>query len=226
MSYRLQDGLSFCEVDGHAIFLDTRNDRYFRLCGKMDRMFLAYVNGKEISEVDLATLVEHSILAKAATAGTIEPTVRVDHPTCSVMEQSVRSEQFGIGTILDVFAIVGLTRLQLARRCLGRTLSAAAAYRDSRTSPPSGLPTETEVQRLLHTAAAFWLVRTYVPIEPRCLLDSLAMVRFLAKRGLHSNLIFGVTGNPFSAHAWVQVANVVLTDSVGNVTAHTPIRAM
>lgn len=208
------------------IFLDTRNDRYFRLSSKMDRTFLAYVNGKETSEADLATLVEHNILAKVATAGTSEPTVRVDHPTYSVMERSRCSEQFGLGTILDVFTIVGLTRLQLARHSLGRTLSAVTAYRDSRTSPPAGILTETEAQRLLHTAAAFWLVRPYVPIEPRCLLDSLAMVRFLAKRGLHASLIFGVTGNPFSAHAWVQVANVVLTDSVGNVTAHTPIRAM
>lgn len=226
MAHRLQDGLSFCEVDGHVIFLDTRNDRYFRLSGGMDRAFRAHIESGRVSEVDLGALVEHDILAKSTTADASGFTMRMDHPVLSAMEQPTGSGKVGIGLVLDVFSIVGSIRLQLSRQRLDRILAATIAYRDSRESPLPGISTKEELSRIRQSAAAFWRVRPYVPIEPLCLLDSLAMVRFLAKRGLRANLVFGVTDNPFSAHAWAQAMDVVLTDSVGNVAAHTPIRVV
>ena len=59
-----------------------------------------------------------------------------------------------------------------------------------------------------------------------CLLDSIALVRFLARRGLYAQLVFGVTDDPFSAHCWVQAGDLVLNDTVGDVSAHTPIRVI
>jgi hypothetical protein len=58
------------------------------------------------------------------------------------------------------------------------------------------------------------------------LLDSLAMVMFLAKRGLHASIVIGVTSAPFSAHCWVQTGDLVLNDTVGNARAFTPIRVI
>ena len=43
---------------------------------------------------------------------------------------------------------------------------------------------------------------------------------------MHANLVFGVTGDPFSAHCWVQVDELVLNDTLGNANAYTPIRTV
>jgi hypothetical protein len=47
---------------------------------------------------------------------------------------------------------------------------------------------------------------------------------FLARRGLYANLVFAVTTDPFAAHCWAQVDDLVLNDSVGNAQSYTPIR--
>ncbi len=225
MPYRLHDDLSFCQVDEHLVFLDTRNDRYFRLSSRLERAFLAYIDGGEDVEIDAGALIERGILTTSTTRSS-KLAVHVALPVRSAMEQAYRADRISIITLLDVFVTVGLTRLQLARHGLRRILAALIAYRGNRAPPPTKLLTEREAQRLSHTASMFWRARVYVPIEPRCLLDSLAMVKFLAKRRLHANIIFGVSGDPFAAHAWVQVADLVLNDTVGNATAHTPIRVV
>lgn len=69
-------------------------------------------------------------------------------------------------------------------------------------------------------------VRPLVPIEPICLLDAIAIVRFLAERGLYAHVVFGVTGTPFAAHSWAQAGELALNDTIGRITAHTPIRVV
>ena len=52
---------------------------------------------------------------------------------------------------------------------------------------------------------------------------SLALLDFLARRGVFADLVLGVKLNPFGAHSWVQTGPVVLNDAVDHVNAHTPI---
>lgn len=52
------------------------------------------------------------------------------------------------------------------------------------------------------------------------------MIIFLARRRLHASIVFGVTGDPFGAHCWVQTSDLVLSDTLGNATGHTPIRVV
>jgi hypothetical protein len=113
-----------------------------------------------------------------------------------------------------------MMRWQLKVQHLKPTLRALSEYRNSRTSP---LVCNQE-QRLSEAATAFNRVRPYVPIEMRCLVDSLSLVKFLAKRGLHAHLVMGVACDPFSAHAWVQHGSLVLNETVGTAQAHIPIR--
>lgn len=79
---------------------------------------------------------------------------------------------------------------------------------------------------VLEAAAAFLSARLYVPIDMCCLLDSIAMIKFLAKRELHADLVFGVTGDPFSAHCWAQYGTTVLNDALGHALALTPIKVI
>ncbi len=58
-----------------------------------------------------------------------------------------------------------------------------------------------------------------------CLFDSLVLTRYLYWHGIAPTLVFGVSTKPFSAHAWVQVSNVMLVDSPETALLTIPIFA-
>jgi hypothetical protein len=225
MTWHLNEDISYCRLDGRLFFLDIHRDLYFQLPKELERNFLDYLEAPDTTDVD--ELVRHNLLllsqsttnAHGNTASAIEP------PSQSVPETRDTDGSISAGVIRDVFIIVANTRRQLKKQRLKPILQALSEYRRTRISLAA--IDETGVQRRVAEAAnAFNRVRPYVPIETSCLIDSLSMVRFLAKRGLHSNLVLGVACDPFSAHAWVQHGALVLNDSVGNALAYVPIRVI
>jgi hypothetical protein len=56
-----------------------------------------------------------------------------------------------------------------------------------------------------------------------CLLDSLVLSVFLTKQRVPCTLVIGVSTKPFAAHAWVQIGEYVLNDTVEHVQTFTPI---
>jgi hypothetical protein len=59
--------------------------------------------------------------------------------------------------------------------------------------------------------------------KDRCLLDSLVLLAVLRKYNMPATITIGVAPKPFSAHAWVQIHDFVLDDSVEHVREYTPI---
>jgi len=224
MPFQLARDVSFCQYDGHFIFLDTRKDQYFRLSNDMERVFARYIETGD--ENGAIPLVDKGVLTHIPTDCHCPTTTRMAPPLRSAMEQTSAADRPPVATHLDVFASVCWTHWQLATRNLSDVLGGLSAYRSRKASPAFNALTQEEVEHFVHAACKFNLARVYVPIVPRCLPDAISMVRFLAKHGLHANVVFGVTGSPFAAHAWVQVSDLVLSDSVGNATAHTPIRVV
>jgi hypothetical protein len=120
-----------------------------------------------------------------------------------------------------VFWAVLSTRRQLRKGRLGGLIDALiASRRKTAVRPAPGAPKAS----VLEATHDFRRARLYVPVETSCLLDSLSLVMFLARRGLYANLVFAVTTDPFAAHCWAQVDDLVLNDSVGNAQSYTPIR--
>jgi hypothetical protein len=119
--------------------------------------------------------------------------------------------------------MVCLAQAQLKTRSLKSILEDVVTLRRKSTSSPSTAHTD---QPLLQAATTFRLARKYVPLATTCLLDSLALMKFLARRHLHANLVFGVTNDPFTAHCWVQAGDLALNETVGDATARTPIRVV
>lgn len=223
MPYQLNADVTFCRIDGTTIFLDTRADRYFRLTAELERAFHAYLTGAGDLDPNLDALLDKSVFGSFSSSGLLRAHIGIGSPISSVLESPQATGQPTARILLHVFAIICRTRWQLGRYGLHHTLSELVAYRERNARQESiGSPQES----LLAAAGAYWRSRPLVPIEPRCLLDSIAMVRFLANRGMRADLVFGVTGNPFSAHAWAQSARIILTDSLGNASAHTPIRVV
>lgn len=80
-----------------------------------------------------------------------------------------------------------------------------------------------DVEALRSATLDFLAARRFLPIQPRCLLDSVALLDFLSRRGLDADLVFGVIPRPFSAHCWLQVGAVALNDELDNLVGRAPI---
>lgn len=226
MPFRLHHDLSFCEVDGRLIFLDIGKDRYFRLSEAMERAFVAHVVLGQHPETDISILVERGILIDAQANTDCAARLVIEGPNRSALEQAVSVKLVPMAVSVDVFGIVFQTKLQLKTLGLKEILCRLAVYRCLATSRSASTVADPPEQWLLELTAMFRRVRSYVPVQTRCLPDSIALVKFLAKRRLRANIVFGVTTDPFAAHCWVQTGRMILNDTVGNATTYTPIRVI
>lgn len=86
--------------------------------------------------------------------------------------------------------------------------------------------TEIPAERLLRLVAIFEALRPIYPRPHLCTFDSLALLEFLARHGIHPRWVFGVCADPFHAHCWVQLGETVLNDRIERVLHLVPIMAV
>lgn len=223
MSYALREGLSYCEVDEHLIFLDLPNDRYFQLPDRLAPTFRRHAEGRDRDESSpqIERLLELGVLVRQQTEGRRSFRPRIRPPGRSLLEASLSDRRIDALVLAEISSLIVWMRIGLATRRLCHVLERVAGYRARRVATvPSA---STALDRIERACSAFRQARPYVPIEPCCLLDTLSIVAFLARRRLGARLVFGVAHLPFSAHCWAQVDEVVLNDTLGNVRNHTPI---
>lgn len=77
--------------------------------------------------------------------------------------------------------------------------------------------------RLLSLVSTFKALRLFYPRPYLCLFDSLALMEFLATYSIFPTWVFGVHGEPFHAHCWVQHDDLLLDDSLYRIARLTPI---
>lgn len=223
MNYRLRDNLSYCVIGNHAVFLDVEADRYFTLPDSMEHAFLTHIGapGRGTAPEEL---VGCGLLVGSSEADVVP--IGIEGPSRSAQEVPTTRDQLGIKIIAEVTTTLCGCRRKLRTMPLKEVLNEAASYRDSRCPPGTGVTTHLDEQQLLQTAGAFERARRYIPVDMCCLPDSLALLRFLSRRRLHCNIVFGVTYDPFSAHCWVQFHDIALNETVGAAKAHTVIRVV
>lgn len=226
MHYRLRENLSYCDVDGHMIFLDIAQDRYFRLTGALEEAMRHFRTHADVASTLLERLSAAQILVQASNPEASAATTDIQRPTRSAIEQAatIGNRKLSMTVLFEVMAIVSSTRHQLKTRALQTNLDEASAYRDRKAGALDIATPTTLEDNLLQANWQFARARRYVPIEPICLLDSLALLRFLSRRGLSAHIVFGVTPEPFAAHCWVQAGDIVLNETLTDANAHTPIR--
>lgn len=223
MQYKLRDGLSFCFVDGHPIFLDVSGDRYFMLPTLMERAFAAYIDGRESSAATLRTLLEREILAPAEHFGRSRQTPPLEVVTLSATEERTQDKHVPARAYVEVLATVLKIRRSLRKGGLYELLNDLAIRRKRKASPAGASSHESIETSILAATNQFCNARKWVPVGNTCLLDSLSLATYLANRHLPADLVFGVTLSPFAAHCWVQFRHIVLNETVTGATAHTPI---
>lgn len=220
----MRHDLSYCVVDGHAVFLDIAADRYFRLPERLEQAFVAYVTAPGSSATAAAMLAQHDILVAGDDSGASPAPVPA--PSRSAHEMPGDDAGSVISAIPEVMATTWKCHRRLRTRRLKEVIGDTVRYREERCQPPSAAPDPVHEQRVLQAASIFQSARIFAPITTRCLLDSISLVRFLARRRLHSSIVFGVTYDPFSAHCWVQTGDIALNENVGNAMAYTIIKVV
>lgn len=221
--YILRDDLSFCLAGGRLVLLDIGSDRYLRLSPRLESKLVEYLSADTPND-DVSDLVAHNILVE------LPHELRKKRPSApsamrSAMETPPTLRRPSPAEALEIFATVLHARLALKIRPLKKVLdgmSSAGGMLVQGLDPDNKLSEAS----LVEGAAMFRQVRLFVPVRMRCLVDSIALTRFLRRRGFGAHLVFGVAVDPFSAHCWVQADDLVLNDTLGNVTSHTPIRVV
>jgi hypothetical protein len=205
-----------CIASERVIVLDVRQDRYFMVPPAHADSIVAWLAQTDRGSPpnDLVHLLRASGVHQhgdpdphcpAQTMVMVPPTLPEIHPA-------------GVATVRTVAAVscsVLVTAIALKRRPLDAVLS------DSRPSDRLD-DRNVEMQRAL--AQAFEVARRFIPVGRRCLIDSLALMRWLKQHGQRAQLVFGVSGHPFAAHCWVQTDSMLLNDSYERVSRFTPIR--
>lgn len=222
----MRNNLSYCVVDGHAVFLDIAADQYFCLPDHLEQAFIAYANASDRTRATVAMLVERNILMSEEKGCRDDPPARISAPLRSAHEMPGCHTSSAMLALPEVMATTWRCRRRIGTWPLRDVIHETVRYRAQRCPPPATPSGLLHEQQLLQAVSLFQRARLYAPIETRCLLDSISLTRFLARRHFHSTIVLGVTNDPFSAHCWAQVGDIVLNDTVGNAMAHTIIKVI
>ncbi|HEY4547904.1 MAG TPA: lasso peptide biosynthesis B2 protein [Pedomonas sp.] len=82
----------------------------------------------------------------------------------------------------------------------------------------------TDEERLSELVYNFRRIRPYFyTASDHCYFDCIVIILFLRKYGFDPRWIFSVKTDPFEAHCWVQVGEVMATDTLGATVPFVPI---
>ncbi len=212
MDLVVPDHLAYCFAAGRPIFLDTVRARYFTIHETLGEAFSAVVrDGAGAGRPDqVETLIRRGLLkpnGRRAPRLSVVPARRELAPA----PRGGSSLNDAIGAASAIWS----TSRRLRREPFAKILSQLQADQEA-------LP-RSEADRVLVLAGRFLRHRALVPVRSVCLLDSLALRRFMRRRGGHADLVFGVIASPFAAHCWLQCEDLVLNDRLERIEAFTPI---
>ena len=208
--------LSFGLVSGRPVFMDERQDSYFRL--------------EESTEAEFLDLVKSNGTVTASASADLRAALGASHGSPRIVlaqpPQACRSLLDEIGPvpkarIRDAVIIARLlrrARTSIAKRPIGEILSGLA--QDARTQ--RRLDGDIEITA---GASRFISGRRLVPYALNCLTDSLALMHWLG-RSPGALLVFGAKLEPFAAHCWVQLGDLLLNDRTDVVAQFRPVRVI
>lgn len=203
--------LSFCVIDGTALFLDLSGDRYFRLPEPANATFVAsLVNGVAFAPAFAAVGLERFSTLAPLTAQAVQSLPRD------------RAHRAGCSPPLTLIARAlweqRATERRLKRRGLHGVLS--DLQKALRQFPREARPMDASCAAVVKAFDQAAFLRSAVD---RCLPRSLALAMLLARYGCRCQLVIGVKLHPFAAHCWVQSEHLVLNESVEEAARYTPI---
>lgn len=213
MEYVVPDHIAYCLSAGRPIFLDVVRDRYFTIPARLAEAFVAFVNGERPMEPSsaLETLTRHGLLARSSAP----PAPR---PIIEPARRSLAGEGSSSPSLGDGLAVAGHVWRTYRRLKRGPLTDVLVDLKRRR-----GVGSSAKAEQTTNLCARFARQRSFVPIKPNCLLDSIALLEFMRAHGGDADLVFGVTPSPFSAHCWLQRHDQVINDALDRVLPRLPI---
>ncbi|MEO9130016.1 MAG: lasso peptide biosynthesis B2 protein [Sphingomonas sp.] len=215
--WRILPHATVCMAGDAVILLDIRQDRYFlvpRTLTAVTTEWLSSADGREAPS-GLAAMLERSAIRRPADPAASRE--RCDIALPMTLEERVDRQSISLGDHVRVGGIVAATWFGLRLTPLSVHLE-YLARRSARIPRSDG-------DTLRARSRAFQQARRLNPIARNCLLDSLALARWLSAEGHACRIVFGVTATPFAAHCWVQDKDTLLNDHYDRVSRFTPIYA-
>jgi len=202
-------------LDGLPVFLDAAHDRYAALPRDTIEPFLAALaRGGRVEPEASGTvrLLASGLFVLSETAGTLEPVSHV--PPARGLDPT--RPRLRLADLARVWWLLACARRQLRTRPFSSLIASPLNPRIRASAATRAQPLELSVQR-------FHQARAFVPIASSCLWDSLALRRWLARRGHGCALVFATRLEPFAAHCWIEVDGAVLNDAPERIATFAPV---
>ena len=204
--------LSFGLVEDRPVFMDEASDSYLLLEQEQEQEFL---DGRARPTMHFSRELREALGADPRQVGC----ARCDRPTSAILGSAPPAGRFAVRDLAQIACLLARTRNDIRRRPIASLL---AALRPSEASAaPAG-----DMAAVRAATLPFLAARRLLPVRHSCLLDSIALVRWLAARGLPATLVFGVKLHPFAAHCWVQSGTLLLNDRLETVHRFAPVRVL
>lgn len=231
----LQSHVFICRGKRHWVILDVDRDKYlcvdrcqFEALGPSLKGWEESTSPNEpeaapVPEIAVALasdLLDLGILSDRSTHAKDARPTAYPLPAEAIDPDSVGPSRRSSGTHAGSFFLSSSRASRELRRQRFQLIVEAVRARKSRNASRAG---GADFERARSLASVFERLRLFYPRSYLCLFDSLALIHFLARFHVYPDWVFGVNADPFEAHCWVQVGNVVLNDTLARVSAFTPI---
>lgn len=220
----LVDHAFFCYTDRHCIFLDLSRDRYLSVDRRSVENFATHLKEKtafdENDQAVEAELKRRGLMASDLQNGKdFAPTIAISAIT-EVATVSDTGPAKPTLSQLRIFFISAMRSEYLLRRLpISEIVTRAKRVRRGNDVDRS----ESSAEHAAALMRVFRRLRPLFPTDSICLRDSFMAINFLAAFGVHPEWVFGVSGDPFGAHCWLQIGNAVLTEEAAAVRRFRPI---
>lgn len=240
--FRLAAHVRACRVNNQVVILDLRRDKYIGVGSpemhELSRFIANWPRDERHARASAASVGGNSaeimerLRADRVIISNVEPHCAQPAPVLAHAATRTLLEGYhGLRPALTSRDVIRLVRavsyakMHLRRHPIERTMmriraQRMAALRPTTKSSSNGSHCE-HVQTLMakYLRACPWLFGA----RKACLLDSIALSRFLSFYDVHPLCVIGVRTHPFSAHCWLQMDDVVINDSVAHVRGYEPL---
>lgn len=215
--WRILPHATACMAGDALVLLDIRQDRYFLVPPAIATVTAAWLSAADdgAPPAGFVAMLERSMIYRAGDAPPTRACCDVLLPL--TLEESLERRSIGLRKHVRIDGIVAATWLGLRLTPLRAHLNRLA--RRAADGP------RLDQDRLRERIQVYRQARRFNPIARNCLLDSLALARWLSAGGHACRIVFGVTTTPFAAHCWIQDDQAILNDHYDRVSRFTPIFA-
>lgn len=220
MYLSLSDTIGYCQCGDRLVLLDLEADRYFSLTGAAAATVIALGAGPLSSDLPpVAGLHARGWLVPVADIPANRPRAAAVAP--------MRDALAGHNVTARCSDIARAAWLQLrTTRALRRRRLIDIIADIGIDSLPPGPITPAACTKARMIAAAFGSSALVIGSADRCLARAIALVVMARRAGIRPTLVFGVSADPFAAHCWVQLDDIVLTGDLDTARQFTPILAL